>query len=299
MGSVRLAPTLPSSDPASCHLLWSKRSRLPVSPLEVGSQCRAGRLMAVGAPRDQASRTAVGRGGPSLGRPLGTCWCLKAAPGQAPPVASFSGHPGRRRALLGPHWSWCWGRRVWVSPGRAACGLLVQWPEAAHLAQRSRGTDWGRHGLHLLWPPPPSSTPRGPPTAPARWPTQRGDLGRKAACTQGPRALQCGGCPGLRSGTCACGVAWGKSLQVSGRQRPVRRAWTRQPSADAQGTVNILGCGLAVSRCLCSQSGLCYELTSRVCDHVSIKLFYRLGRALLTGSVCAGPPAVLPGESAG
>ena len=78
---------------------------------------------------------------------------MKAAPGQAPPVASFSGHPGRRRALLGPHWSWCWGRRVWVSPGRAACGLLVQWPEAAHLAQRNRGTDWGRHGLHPLRPP--------------------------------------------------------------------------------------------------------------------------------------------------
>lgn len=153
VGSVGPAPTLPSSDPASCHLLWSEGSRLPVSPVEVELQCWAGRLMAAGAPRDQASRTAVGRGGPSLGRPLGTCWCLKAAPGQAPPVASFSGHPGRRRALLGPHWSWCWGRRVWVSPGRAACGLLVQWPEAAHLAQRNRGTDWGRHGLHPLRPP--------------------------------------------------------------------------------------------------------------------------------------------------
>lgn len=163
MGSVRLAPTLPSSDPASCHLLWSKRPRLPVSPVEVESQCRAGRLMAVGAPRDQASRTAVGRGGPSLGRPLGTCWCLKAAPGQAPPVASFSGHPGRRRAFLGPHWSWCWGRRVWVSPGRAACGLLVQWPEAAHLAQRSRGLAGGAMGSTCCGPRPPAPPPAAPP----------------------------------------------------------------------------------------------------------------------------------------
>ena len=95
----------------------------------------------------------------------------------------------------------------------------------------------------------------------------------------------------------ACDVAWGKSLQISGRQRPVRRAWTRRRLADARGTVNILGRGLAVSRYLCSQSGLCCELTSHVCDHVSIKLSYRWGRALLTGSVCVGPPAVLPGES--
>lgn len=65
------------------------------------------------------------------------------------------------------------------------------------------------------------------------------------------------------------------------------------------GTVNVLGCSLAVSRCCVALSGLCCELTSRVCDHVSIKLSYRWGRARSGGSMCAGPPAVLPGESVG
>ena len=64
MGSVGPAPALLGSDLVSCHFLWSKGSRLPVSPLEVESQCQAGRLTAAGAPRDQASCTAVGRRGP-------------------------------------------------------------------------------------------------------------------------------------------------------------------------------------------------------------------------------------------
>lgn len=58
------APALLGSDLVSCHLFWSKGSRLPVSPLEVESQRQAGRLTATGAPRDQAPCAAVGRHGP-------------------------------------------------------------------------------------------------------------------------------------------------------------------------------------------------------------------------------------------
>lgn len=71
MGSMGPAPALPGSDPASCRLLWSKGSRLPASPMEVESQCQAGRLMAAGAPRDQASCTEVGRRGPRPVRATG------------------------------------------------------------------------------------------------------------------------------------------------------------------------------------------------------------------------------------
>ena len=80
-GSVGPAPALLGSDLASCHLFWSKGSRLPVSPLEVEAQRQAGRLTATGAPRDQASCAAVGRRGPRPGRPPGACWVSEGSPG--------------------------------------------------------------------------------------------------------------------------------------------------------------------------------------------------------------------------
>ena len=140
------------------------------------------------------------------------------------------------------------------------------------------GTDPGHHGLQpgsIPCRPRPPALPSVAPAPLARtvgWPWSEGSVG------PGPTGHA------VRRVSWAGVWAWGKLVQISGQQRHVRRACMQQHSADAPRDGERPGLRAPRSPGACvAQSGLCCELTSHVCDHMSIKLSFRWARALLMG----------------